>query len=304
MNRAESLEPWLAEQRQAIEAMLTSILDRQPAAEPELDAAMRHALLLGGKRLRPALTMAACEVAGGEARAALAAGAAVELVHTYSLVHDDLPAMDDDALRRGQPTVHVAWNEATAILTGDALLTLGFEVLASAPELEHLPGDLRLAMVGTLACAAGHRGMVAGQSLDMAATAQDGRTDLGAEALAAIHQAKTGALIRASVGLGLLAAGSRDANLARNLDHYAALLGHAFQVVDDVLDASVDTETLGKPSGSDAELGKLTYVRLLGLDGARSEAARLCFEAETLLDEIPNAIRLRQLVHWVRDRSH
>lgn len=308
MNRVDTLELWLTEKRQAVDVMLASLLDRQAAGEQALDAAMRHALLLGGKRLRPALTLATCELAGGEERTALAAAAAVELVHTYSLVHDDLPAMDDDALRRGQPTVHVAWDEATAILTGDALLTLAFEVLASAPELEDLPADLRLAMVHTLASAAGHRGMVAGQALDMAATAKDGQADLDADALtdvlAAIHQAKTGALIRASVELGLLAAGSRDTRLARILDDYAALLGHAFQVVDDVLDATVDTATLGKPSGSDAELGKLTYVRLLGLDGARNEAARLCAEAEALLDEVPNGIRLRQLIHWVRDRSH
>ncbi|MCC5887643.1 MAG: polyprenyl synthetase family protein [Gammaproteobacteria bacterium] len=303
MNRADHLELWLAEKRQAIDAMLTRVLERQPAGEAELDAAMRHALLLGGKRLRPALTLAACEVAGGSTAPALAAGAAVELVHTYSLVHDDLPAMDDDALRRGQPTVHVVWNDATAILTGDALLTLAFELLASAPELEDLPVDLRLAMVRTLASAAGHRGMVAGQSLDMAATARD-TCDLKTDALAAIHRAKTGALIRASVSLGLLAAGNRDEDLAGKLDRYAALLGHAFQVVDDVLDATMDTATLGKPSGSDAELGKLTYVRLLGLDGARAEAAGLCAEAESLLDGVPNALRLRQLIHWVRDRSH
>lgn len=304
MNHTDTLDLWLTEKRQAIDAMLTAVLERQPAGEKELDAAMRHALLLGGKRLRPALTLATCELAAGDTRAALAAGAAVELIHTYSLVHDDLPAMDDDALRRGQPTIHVAWNDATAVLTGDALLTLAFELLASAPELAGLPADLRLAMVLTLASAAGHRGMVAGQSLDMAATAQGEQAGLGADALAAIHQAKTGALIRASVGLGLLAAGSRDASLARNLDRYAALLGHAFQVVDDVLDATVDTTTLGKPSGSDAELGKLTYVRLLGLEGARNEAARLCAEAEAVLDEVPNALRLRQLIHWVRDRSH
>lgn len=302
MKQAEALDAWLAEQRQTIDAMLSSLLDRQPAGEQELDAAMRHALLLGGKRLRPALTLAACELAGGEAGAALAAGAALELVHSYSLVHDDLPAMDDDALRRGQPTVHVAWNDATAILTGDALLTLAFEVLATAPELEAVPADLRLAMVAMLAQAAGHRGMVAGQARDMAATAQDEQAD--ADGLAAIHRAKTGALIRASVGLGLLAAGSRDANLAAKLDRYAALLGHAFQIVDDVLDASVDTETLGKPAGSDAELGKLTYVRLLGLNGARSEAARLCAEADALLADVPKAERLRQLIYWVRDRSH
>lgn len=304
MTEAYALDAWLAAQRQSIDAMLTSVLDRRPAGEEALDAAMRHALLLGGKRLRPALTLAACELAGGEAEAALAAGAAVELVHSYSLVHDDLPAMDDDALRRGQPTVHVAWNDATAILTGDALLTLAFEVLASAPELEALPSDLRLAMVAMLAKAAGHRGMVAGQARDMAATTQGEQAHCDAEVLAAIHRAKTGALIRASVGLGLLAAGNRDADLAAKLDHYGALLGHAFQVVDDVLDASVDTETLGKPAGSDAELGKLTYVRLLGLDGARSEAARLCAEAEALLADIPRAERLRQLIHWVRDRSH
>lgn len=304
MNQADTLELWLEQQRPAIDAMLATLLERQPAGEGELAAAMRHALLLGGKRLRPALTLAACELAGGERAAALAAGAAVELVHTYSLVHDDLPAMDDDALRRGQPTVHVVWNDATAILTGDALLTLAFEVLANAPELDRLPADLRLAMVRTLANAAGQQGMVAGQALDMAATDPVDSDELDACALSRIHEAKTGALIRASVALGLLAAGNRDPKLRADLDQYARLLGHAFQVVDDILDVTADTETLGKPAGSDTELGKLTYVRLLGLDGARAEAERLCQEADTLLKRIPASHRLRQLIHWVRHRPH
>ncbi len=304
MKRADDLELWLQDQRTVIDSHLEAILTRHPAGEPELDAAMRHALLLGGKRLRPCLTLTSSELAGGCREAALAAGIAVELIHTYSLVHDDLPAMDDDALRRGQPTVHVVWNDATAILTGDALLTLAFEVLASAPELDPVPADLRLAMVRTLAAAAGHRGMVAGQSMDMAATAPAGDSDLDADALADIHRAKTGALIRASVALGLLAAGSRDAELAARLDHYAALLGLAFQVVDDILDATADTETLGKPAGSDAALGKLTYVRLLGLDGARAQADALCTEAAALLDDVPGSQRLRQLITWVRDRSN
>lgn len=304
MNLADDLELWLQRQRAAVDAHLEAVLAAHPAGQPELDAAMRHALLLGGKRLRPCLVLACSEIAGGRSEAALAAGAAVELVHSYSLVHDDLPAMDDDALRRGQPTVHVVWDDATAILTGDALLTLAFEILAGALELDAVPDDLRLTMVRTLAGAAGHRGMVAGQAMDMAATAPEGASDLDAEALAAIHRAKTGALIRASVALGLLAAGNRDRELAERLDRYAALLGLAFQVVDDILDATADTETLGKPAGSDEELGKLTYVRLLGLDGARAQADALCAEATALLDDVPGSQRLRQLVTWVRERSN
>lgn len=304
MNHAEDLEHWLGRQRERVDAALAELLERHPAGQPELDAAIRHALLLGGKRLRPALTLAACELAGGDDAAGLTAGAAVELVHTYSLVHDDLPAMDDDDLRRGRPTVHVVWDDAMAILTGDALLTLAFEILVNAPELEALDPGVRLDMVRVLAAGAGHQGMVAGQAMDMAATAPDSAALPDAEALATIHRAKTGALIRSSVRLGLLAAGNRDAALCAALDRYASLLGLAFQVVDDVLDASADTTTLGKPAGSDQALGKLTYVRLLGLDGAREQAAQLCTEAETALQDVPGSVRLRQLVAWVRDRSH
>ena len=307
MSTAADLPAWLASQRKAVDGALIRILERHPALHPDLDDAIRHALLLGGKRLRPTLALAACDLAGGSADAGLMAGAAVELVHTYSLIHDDLPAMDDDDLRRGQPTIHVRWDEATAVLAGDALLTLAFEVLARAPEFDPIPADIRLDMVASLSSAAGQQGMVGGQALDMAASApqlQPRPPGMDVEGLAAIHRAKTGALIRASVRLGVLAAGNRDEALALALDNYAGALGLAFQVVDDILDATGDTATLGKPAGSDQALGKLTYVSLLGLDGARAEAARLCRDAESALNPIAGAHRLQQLVSWVRDRSH
>lgn len=262
---------------------------------------MRHALLLGGKRLRPALACAACEAFGGNAEAGLAAGVALELVHAYSLVHDDLPAMDDDALRRGHPTVHVAFDEATAILAGDALLTLAFDHLARTPALADAGATGRVAMVATLARAAGASGMVAGQALDMAATGEHA----GEAALARIHAHKTGALITAAVVLGGLAAGLDDAaEEARTLERFGDQLGLAFQIVDDLLDATGETATLGKTAGADAALDKSTYVGLLGVEGTRARARAVCDEALALCARLPSPGRLPDFVHWVRDRDH
>jgi geranylgeranyl pyrophosphate synthase len=300
------LDAWLNDCRADIDTTLARLLERHQAAEPQLGAALAHALLLGGKRMRPALAVATCEaLAPGRMparRAALAAGAAVELVHAYSLVHDDLPAMDDDDLRRGHPTVHVRYGEATAILAGDGLLTLAFEVLGADPDLAALPAETRLEMVRGLAAAAGIAGMVGGQALDMAAT---GHGDLADEAaLAAMHRRKTGALIRAAIDLGALASGVATEAAREALARYGAALGLAFQVVDDVLDATGDTTTLGKTAGADAAAEKTTYIALLGVDGARSRAAELCCEAESALATLPDPGRLGAFVAWVRDRRH
>jgi geranylgeranyl pyrophosphate synthase len=296
----EPFDGWLAAQRPAIDGALTAVLARAGAATERLGEALTHAVLLGGKRLRPALALAAQEaLAPGSAPApALMAGVAVELIHAYSLVHDDLPAMDDDALRRGQPTVHVAFGEATAILAGDGLLTLAFEHLASAPELAPLPPTQRLQMLRTLGRAAGVAGMVGGQALDMASTGQH----IAEDALSTLHQGKTGALIRAALTLGALT--TREASPAHleALEAYGEALGLLFQVTDDLLDATGDTATLGKTAGADAALGKATYVSILGLAGAEARADGLLEAGLEALSPVPQSDRLAAALHWVRNR--
>jgi geranylgeranyl pyrophosphate synthase len=294
-------EAWLEATRTLIDADLLTALGARHVPEHRLDGALRHAVLLGGKRLRPTLTCAACEALGGDPAAGRAAGVALELVHAYSLVHDDLPAMDDDALRRGHPTVHVAFDEATAILAGDGLLTLAFDHLATTPDLGDLGPDARLAMIGRLARAAGPSGMVAGQALDMAATGH--HTDEAA--LARIHAHKTGALITAAAVLGGLAAGiAPDRPELAVLETWGDQLGLAFQIVDDLLDATAATATLGKTAGADAALEKSTYVGLLGIDGTRSRARDVCAGALRTLDALPATGHLPAFVHWVLERDH
>lgn len=296
----EPFDAWLAAQRPAIDGALTAVLARAGAATENLGNALTHAVLLGGKRLRPALALAAQEALAPKAarEPALMAGVAVELIHAYSLVHDDLPAMDDDALRRGQPTVHVAFGEATAILAGDGLLTLAFEHLASAPELAPLPPAQRLQMLRTLGRAAGVAGMVGGQALDMASTGQH----IAEDALSTLHQGKTGALIRAALTLGALT--TREASPAHleALEAYGEALGLLFQVTDDLLDATGDTATLGKTAGADAALGKATYVSILGLAGAEARADGLLEAGLEALSPVPQSDRLAAALHWVRNR--
>ncbi|MGH8030367.1 MAG: polyprenyl synthetase family protein [Arenimonas sp.] len=253
-----------------IESALDAALPTADAIPGRLHAAMRHAVLGGGKRLRARLVLAAGALGDADPRALDAAAVAVELIHAFSLVHDDLPAMDDDILRRGRPTVHVAFDEATAILAGDALQALAFEVLADAPA----DALMRVQLVSVLARATGAAGMCGGQQLDMDAT---GRA-LPLDALQALHARKTGALIVASVRLGATLAGLDAARLAQ-LDAFAADLGLAFQIRDDILDVEADTAALGKTAGKDATQGKATYPALLGLDGA---TARLAALAETM----------------------
>jgi farnesyl diphosphate synthase len=226
-----------------------------------LHAAMRYACLGGGKRMRPLLVYATGDALGAPAERLDHAAAAVELIHAYSLVHDDLPAMDDDALRRGRPTVHIAFDEASAILAGDALQSLAFDVLAAAP----LDAETRVQLLATLAHASGAAGMCGGQALDLAVTG--GEQSL--PQLQRMHALKTGALIRAAVRMGALCAGA-DARRLQLLDQWASALGLAFQIRDDLLDVEGSAAELGKTPGKDAEQGKPTYPALLGLEGARA----------------------------------
>lgn len=278
-----------------VDATLAGLFDIQPAVEPRLEAAMRHGLLVGGKRLRPLLVYLAGQALGADDEALDAPAAAIELIHAYSLIHDDLPAMDDDDLRRGQPTVHKAFDEATAILAGDALQALAFEVLARQPHP-------RLgSMVTTLAVASGREGMVAGQALDLAAVG--GHPDV--DALAHMHRHKTGALIVAAVRLGgLVAVDEHDARLSA-LIRYARAIGLAFQIHDDVLDVTGDTATLGKISGADAARAKPTYPSLLGLEGAQRKAQALIDEAIAALAPLgERAAPLADLAHYMIERDH
>ena len=251
---------------QRVEMALGQALPSASLPPQRLHAAMRHAALGGGKRIRPLLVYATGSIFGTEERWLDAPATAVELIHAYSLVHDDLPAMDDDAMRRGRPTVHVAFDEATAILAGDALQSLAFEVLAGAP----VASELRVAWLRALSTAAGAAGMCGGQALDIDATGQ-------AQTLAdleSMHRLKTGALIRTSVRMGALG-GSVDEGTLRLLDTFADALGLAFQVRDDILDVESSSEQLGKTAGKDAAQAKCTYPALLGMEGAKAKLKEL-----------------------------
>ena len=243
-----------------------------------LGDAMRYAVLDGGKRLRPLLVLAACEAVGGNSQAALRAACAVELIHAYSLVHDDLPCMDNDVLRRGKPTVHVKFGEAEALLAGDALQALAFELLTPADA--GVPPAMQALMCRLLARSAGADGMAGGQAIDLQSVGRK----LDEAALRDMHQRKTGALLQASVELGAACAPSPlQGASAEALRRYGAAVGLAFQVVDDILDVTADSTQLGKTAGKDAASDKPTYVSLMGLEGARAHADALLAEAEAAL---------------------
>jgi geranylgeranyl pyrophosphate synthase len=283
------------------EQRANDLLRRQIVAHApsvRLREAMEHAALGGGKRLRPVLVYGSALAVGGTLDAADAAASAVELIHNYSLVHDDLPAMDDDDLRRGRPTVHKAFDEATAILVGDALQSLAFRVLS---EPSTIAPATQLRMVQILSEAAGELGMVGGQSLDFDAMGKL----LSLEALETMHKLKTGALIRASVALGGLSHAGTTAVQLQALENYALNVGLAFQVRDDILDVTSDTATLGKPQGSDRKSNKPTYVSLLGVDAAKDKATELAETAiATLADFPPEADHLRELASYIVSRLH
>lgn len=251
----------------AIETVLESHLNRSSDIAPQLVEAMRYMALGGGKRLRPAIVCGTCVALGGSMEAALDPAAAVEYLHTYSLIHDDLPAMDDDDLRRGRPSCHAAFDEATAILAGDAMQALAFEVLADA---DRVPPATRVRMIQLLASAVGWEGMVGGQALDIAAT---GGEILPIDRIVQMHAAKTGALFRVSVQLGGLAAEPDiDESRFQALTAFGEAIGAAFQIVDDILDVTQSSETLGKNAGSDEEQGKNTVPAVVGLNRAQAMA--------------------------------
>lgn len=290
------LSAYLRRQRQQIEVALAARLPTPP--HDPLDNAIRYALLGGGKRLRPVLTLAACEAVGGDVKRAMPLACAVEMVHAYSLVHDDLPAMDDDDLRRGKPTVHIAFGDAIAILAGDALLTDAFAIAAGDAADRSMPAALRLRLVRELARAAGSDGMIRGQARDIGCAGEH-RTP---EALEATHRRKTGDLIRCAVRMGALVAGARKHQLVA-LTAYAEALGLAFQVTDDLLDAVATTSLTGKRAGRDAALNKATYPALLGVDAARARAQELVAEAlEALQSFDARADALRGVVQHTVER--
>ena len=288
---------WMRAARDRAEAALDRVLPPSTTVPAKLHEAMRYATLGGGKRVRAMLVYAAGEWAGASADGALdAAACAVELIHAYSLVHDDLPSMDDDDLRRGQPTVHIAYDEATALLVGDALQALAFEVLAKSS----LP-DRAAAQVTLLAMASGSVGMAGGQAIDLDSV---GKT-LAWPDLEAMHRAKTGALLRAAIVLGATAAHTPADREIAALDRYAAAVGLAFQVVDDVLDVETDSATLGKTAGKDAMHDKPTVVTALGLQRAKALAQSLHADAgQALTDLGGDAQRLRDIAEFIIGRSY
>ena len=281
--------------RSRSEHVLAAWLNRADGASASLDDAMRYSVLGTGKRLRPVLVYLAGRALGADDEALDAPAAAIEMIHAYSLVHDDLPAMDDDDLRRGRPTVHRAFDEPLAILAGDALQTLAFEALASRPHP-------RLgALITTLAQAAGRDGMAAGQAIDLGAVG----APMDLAALQAMHQHKTGALIRAAVRLGALVAVDESDPRVAALDRYASAMGLAFQIHDDVLDITGDTQTLGKTSGADARRDKPTYPALLGVAQAQRRARNLLDEALAALEPLGEAGQpLAALARFMIDRDH
>ena len=289
---------WMGSVQARIERALGEFLPAASIAPARLHHAMRYATLEGGKRVRPLLCFAAGELVGAAARRLEIAACAVEMIHAYSLVHDDLPCMDDDVLRRGKPTVHVEYDEATALLVGDALQSLAFQLLA-----EHRLADdpaAQLEMVKMLAAAAGSRGMAGGQHVDLEATGRD----LSVPELEAMHIRKTGALIRAAVMLGAACGEPLSAEQRARLDRYVSCIGLAFQVVDDVLDADATTATLGKTAGKDFKSGKPTFLSAMGIVHAREFAEELREEAHAALGIFgARARRLAELADFVVRRK-
>jgi geranylgeranyl pyrophosphate synthase len=306
------LRAWLDARRNDVDAALERYLPVPPACPPRVNEAMRYSLFAGGKRLRPILALAAAEPCGrgcglepdAARAAALPAACALELIHTYSLVHDDLPAMDDDTLRRGRPTSHVVFGEGQAILAGDALLTEAFALMAREPADPALAAR-KLHAIRVVADAAGACGMVGGQAIDLAAAGSGSAFD--ADGLRAMHARKTGALIRASAAAGAIMAGAGAAELDA-IERYASELGLAFQIVDDILDVEGASHALGKTAGKDAAAGKPTYPALYGLDASRRMAADCVDRAIAALDRRGAGdlcdSQLPAIARWVTSRTH
>ncbi|MEA3121919.1 MAG: farnesyl diphosphate synthase [Paraburkholderia sp.] len=291
-----TFDEWMRAVLARVEIALEQYLPGSQTEPARLHEAMRYAALGGGKRVRPLLVHAAGELTGARREALEAASAAIEMIHVYSLVHDDMPCMDDDELRRGKPTVHVQYDEATALLVGDALQAQAFVALTDEAALEM---RAQAALVRELAFASGSLGMAGGQAIDLASV---GLT-LTRPQLETMHRMKTGALLRAAVRMGALAGTQPSADALRALDTYAAAVGLAFQVVDDILDVTTDSATLGKTAGKDAKDGKPTYVSMIGLDASRALAAQLRREAHDALASFgERGQRLAELADLVVNR--
>ncbi|WP_233870688.1 polyprenyl synthetase family protein [Paraburkholderia adhaesiva] len=290
-----TFEQWTRLVLDRVETALEHYLPAATVLPAGLHDAMRYAVLGGGKRVRPLLCHAAGELTGATPEALDAAACALEMIHVYSLVHDDMPCMDDDDLRRGKPTVHVKYDEPTALLVGDALQSQAFITLTS----DVLDAPRQAALVRELALASGSIGMAGGQAIDLASV---GRA-LTREELETMHQLKTGALLRASVRMGAVAGDAPSADTLRALDVYARAVGLAFQVVDDILDVTADSATLGKTAGKDAKDGKPTYVSIIGLDASRALAQQLRSDAHAALEPFgARAQRLAELADLVVNR--
>jgi farnesyl diphosphate synthase len=295
-----SLRAWMEHWQQRVDTALDRWLPDPKTNPATLHEAMRYSVFNGGKRVRPVLVYAAGQAMGVDEAVLDSPACAVELTHAYSLVHDDLPAMDNDDLRRGQPTCHKAFGDAMAILAGDALQTLAFYALSHGLP-DSVPSSHRLEIIDLLAVASGSRGMAGGQAMDLAAVGKE----LSVAELEDMHIHKTGALIRASVKMGALCSQDHDDNRIGKLDHYAKCIGLAFQIQDDILDVTADTQTLGKTQGADLARDKPTYPALLGLEGARELATELTNDAlNTLKGFDERAEPLRALGRYIIERTH
>lgn len=303
------MTPWIDERRAEVELALAAVLPVPPACPAPIADAMTYSLTARGKRLRPILCLASADAVGGDRAAAMPAGCAIELIHTYSLIHDDLPAMDDDTMRRGRPTLHVVAGEGMAILAGDGLLTEAFHLMAREPQTTDPTTSARkLRVIARVAAAAGPIGMVGGQAIDLACVTPPPAgvvaPPLDAGALRSMHAMKTGALIRAAATAGAIMGGGNDSHIEA-IDRAAAELGLAFQIVDDILDVEGASAALGKTAGKDAAAGKPTYPALYGVAASRRMAAECLQRAEALLRAAGVADRhLLDIGRWVVERSN
>jgi geranylgeranyl diphosphate synthase type II len=297
MNRFH-LNSYLSSKRKLINNALGAIIENN-SKDTKIKSAMEYSLMSGGKRLRPILCIAAAETVGSHLEDTMGAACAIEMIHTYSLIHDDLPAMDNDNLRRGRPTCHIKFDETTAILAGDALLTLAFEILSSVESIDKDHGFNRLRALHAIAMASGYKGMIEGQMQDISA---EGNV-LGIEDLKKMHRLKTGALIEASVFAGtILGNGNRDQ--IEKLNNYARNIGLAFQITDDILNVEGDPDIMGKDAGTDQVRGKSTYPSIIGMKKSKEIAKKLVNDALKVLDYFDNkADPLRAIAHYIVDRN-
>ena len=296
-----SFEKQLSLYAEMINARLDEVFVQKECMQKSVYDAMRYSVLAGGKRIRPVLTLAVCDMLGGSLEDALRFAVSLECIHTYSLIHDDLPCMDNDDMRRGMPTCHKKFGEANALLAGDGLLTFAFEYMADFEEYKTLSPETVLRIALEIAKAAGGTGMIGGQVVDLES---EGNPDVTEEILTYIHNRKTGALIRAAVAAGAIVAGANEKEI-KALADFADGIGLAFQVQDDILDCTGNAEVLGKPIGSDAENGKSTYVTLLGLEKATQKAEKLTADAVSALDIFGNKAEfLKNLAMWLMRRKN